>query len=549
MRTLLQRLLLPPPTEVALSVDRKEKATVRAPLVALVIATDILLLLALRGRSFVRPGALTAFGAINIPLLALDLILTLTILSKRGRWYGPVLGFCVVLEALAALVWIQVTGTVSSYFLLTGPALIVFYRLYFGYTVSASMAGVFVVGHAAVMGFEELSLLPPVSLFVNGASGIHAEPVFRLAALLSISGGYVSAFAYGNYFASALFEKDSQLRIARDEVERAVEEGRPGRLTGLTLAGAYRLQELLGRGGMGEVYQAVRLSDEALVAVKVLNAHHGANTVAVERFRREATVTSRLATKRVVQILDSGRTDDGLHYLVMEYLHGEDLAALLRRRGKLALGELIPIATQIAEALDAAHDASIVHRDVKPQNVFLVSGGDGTIDVRLLDFGISRLLGVNAGQGLTRTAALVGTPGYLAPEQIAEGFGDVGPRTDVFAFGAMLYRALTGVAPFPSRHPSTAAYEALFVRPAAPRDLLSELPMGVDAALGLALAKRPELRPAHASELVRWLVAAEEGRFDDAIVARAEANRDGGLARPGDDLDGTTATADAERQA
>jgi eukaryotic-like serine/threonine-protein kinase len=168
----------------------------------------------------------------------------------------------------------------------------------------------------------------------------------------------------------------------------------------------------------------------------------------------------------------------------------------------------LPIVSQLAAALEAAHAIGIVHRDLKPGNVFITEDGK----VKLLDFGVARLLD---GSDLTRTDLLIGSPGYLAPEQAATEFGEVGPRTDVFALGAIIYRAITGQSAFPARNPGIAIYEAVHSEPPPPSVIEPSLPPAIDAVIARALAKKPAQRYATPGELVRDLRRAFAGELTD----------------------------------
>ncbi|HEX9102258.1 MAG TPA: serine/threonine-protein kinase, partial [Polyangia bacterium] len=212
-----------------------------------------------------------------------------------------------------------------------------------------------------------------------------------------------------------------------------------------------------------------------------------------------------------------------------ELLRGEDLGALLRRRGRISLGELLPIVDRLAEALTAAHALGVVHRDLKPGNVFLVEN-DAAGPVRLLDFGISRMAESPSQVALTQTSMVLGTPGYLAPEQVAPRFGDVGPATDLFALGALAFRALTGENAFVANNAAQAAYAALNVQPPPPSQLRPDLPADVDAVIALALAKRLEDRYADAAAFARDLRAASAGALDRDVRTRARRARSSELA-------------------
>jgi hypothetical protein len=481
-------------------------------MVTVALLIDVLIVTTLRDPSLFRVHVLDAFAAINMSLLSVDVAVTLLFLRKTSRYHAALQDVLIAIEAFTIIVWVQVTGSVSSYFLLIVPAVILGLRFFLGYRAGLVALLSFVVSHVGAYVLETLGVLRIAGLFVRDPGGIYNVPAYRFAAMVSILWVYFIAFGFANWMFAALAAKDDELRDARDDLERAVAERKPGRLTGTTL-GAYRLGELLGRGGMGEVYEA---TDEhgARVAAKVLYGHLAGQPTVLERFQREAEAARMLPAEFVAAVHHVGTTSDGAPYLIMDLLRGEDLAAMLRRRERVSPEELFPIVDALAAALDAAHDRGIVHRDVKPQNIFLLEGGG----VRLLDFGVARL---GDGLGLTQTAALLGTPGYLAPEQITASAGDLGPHTDVFALGAIVYRALTGQPAFGGKHASMAAFEAINHTPAPPSRFAPELNADVDAVIALALAKSCSERYARASIFVRDLRAACAGTLSSDVRKRA----------------------------
>lgn len=222
------------------------------------------------------------------------------------------------------------------------------------------------------------------------------------------------------------------------------ERGSAGFQEGLVLAGQYRLTEKVGSGANGTIWEAERLADGELVAVKMLRAAVAHDAYAADRLRREAAALGLAWHPNVVEVYEDGHLPDGTSYLVMERLHGESLAERLRRVGALTPEELIPIALQLCDALGAVHAAGIVHRDVKPSNIFLAQDADGQgMRVKVLDFGIARVEWAET--RLTNQNAPLGTPGYMSPEQ--EQGQEIDHRSDLFGMGSVLYESLTGSAP------------------------------------------------------------------------------------------------------
>jgi serine/threonine-protein kinase len=235
-------------------------------------------------------------------------------------------------------------------------------------------------------------------------------------------------------------ERSQTLREARDR-------GTAGFQQGLVVAGQYRLTEKLGVGANGTIWEAERLSDGGLVAVKLLRAAVAHDSVAADRLRREAAALGLAWHPNVVEVFEDGYLPDGSCFLVMERLHGESLAKRLHRVGPLPPTTLLPIALQMCDALGAVHAAGIVHRDLKPSNIFLEQhpgeGGNTVDHVKVLDFGVARVEWAET--RLTNANAPLGTQGYMSPEQ-EQGL-EIDHRSDIFALGAVIYECLTGEPP------------------------------------------------------------------------------------------------------
>ena len=277
---------------------------------------------------------------------------------------------------------------------------------------------------------------------------------------------------------------------------------------GSLIAGKYRVENVLGHGGMGAVVAATHRRLGQRVAIKILYPSSARNPEAVARFLREAQAAAALQSEHVVRILDFGRHGDGLPFMVMEHLQGTNLADLLTARGTLPADEAIHYVMQASEAVAEAHARGIVHRDIKPANLFLTARADGSPLIKVLDFGISKaewLLGL-AGYNpdLTATADTLGTPMYMSPEQVRS-TKNVTVRTDIWALGVVLYELLAGVPPFWAD--SLPALSAKIVAdPATPlSQRRNDLPAGLDAVVLGCLEKDPDRRPASILELARAL--------------------------------------------
>jgi serine/threonine protein kinase len=278
-------------------------------------------------------------------------------------------------------------------------------------------------------------------------------------------------------------------------LENMVEGADP--FLGKVLGETYEIARLVGEGGMGRVYEArhLRLKDRRF-AVKILHPEFARQPDVVARFQREAESASSIGHPNVVDVYDVHKTPDGVPYLVGEFLEGEDLGAYLKRAGKLGPTVAVGVARQVCRALAAAHARGIVHRDMKPDNVFMVER-DGAPVVKVLDFGISK-----AGSGethLTRTGMIMGTPSYMAPEQARGEHVDL--RADIYAIGAMLYHALTGMRPFDSDDVSSTLNMVLTEEPPRPRSLSPDIPEALELVVQRAMAKDPRDRYQTTAEL------------------------------------------------
>jgi hypothetical protein len=313
-------------------------------------------------------------------------------------------------------------------------------------------------------------------------------------------------------------QRDALLAEARAELDRALKIGGPGRWTEQEI-GSFRLGVLIGRGGMGEVYEAHGLTDQREAAVKLLHPGTLAEPVLLQRFLREARTAARLDCPHIVRVLEVGTTAGELPFLAMERLRGHDLAHQLRRQRRLPLPQAKLLVEQLAVGLEAARVAGIVHRDLKPHNVFFAEEG-GLRRWKILDFGVSK----SGGSGTLTHGHVVGTPAYMAPEQ-ARG-EDVDHRADVYSLAAILFRSVTGHPVFTGKDVPTTLYEVVYRVPTRP-SRLAPLSNDIDRVLAIGLAKDPRERFGFALELAHWFSAAVTGGLDlgqrhraDALIAR-----------------------------
>jgi serine/threonine-protein kinase len=312
--------------------------------------------------------------------------------------------------------------------------------------------------------------------------------------------------------------REAQLAEAHHQLDRAlrVAVGRPGRHSG-SRAGDFVLHEVVGVGAIGEVYRAEHATTGAPAAVKLLQADASNRDDLIERFLREGRISGKLDSPHVVRVLEVGTMDDGAPYLAMELLHGRDLASRLRQEGQLPLDELPRLVQEVAVGLDHAHASGVVHRDLKPLNVFEARDGE-RLRWKILDFGISKLS--NSSGTLTREG-VVGTPGYMSPEQ-ARGV-EVDGRSDVFSLAVLLYRAMTGRPAFPGDNTPQIMFDIVYKSPPRPSQVTPGLPTDVDLVMAIGLAKDPDDRFASASDLAAAFRHACKRRLDRELRRRGHA--------------------------
>ena len=274
---------------------------------------------------------------------------------------------------------------------------------------------------------------------------------------------------------------------------------------GDVVAGKYRIESVIGEGGMGAVFAATHTVTEKRVALKWMRPDLVGQHGAVQRFMREAQAAGRLNHPNVVDIYDIGE-HDGSPFLVMEYLQGEPLGAALER-ALLTPQQVVRYLLPAMRGVSAAHAKGVVHRDLKPDNIFLCKNADGSYrEPKVLDFGISKVTSTDGqlNPRLTRTGAVMGTPYYMSPEQLRDA-AEIDERTDVYAFGVILYESLTGRVPFDAENYSALILEIATATPKRPRALRPEIPDGLERVVLKAMARSPDDRYANVEGLARAL--------------------------------------------
>jgi len=302
---------------------------------------------------------------------------------------------------------------------------------------------------------------------------------------------------------------------------------RPG-LMGKVLEGIYRIDGMVGEGGMGTVYEAVHLRLSKRVALKVMVRELAANSEALARFHREAVVTSGLGHPHIVQVFDFSTTPTGEPFFVMEFLEGEDLDRRIRREGRLSFRTAVHIVKQVASALAAAHTKKVVHRDLKPANIRLLDlAGEGDF-VKVLDFGISKVRGA-AGTQLTQSTAIIGTPNYMSPEQALGRIDEIDSCTDQWALACIAWECLSGAPPFVGENAPSVLFQVVHEEPPPLSKKMNCSHPQVEAVLRHALAKDKCMRFAS--------VEAFAGAFEEALLGKSMVAKGSASASPYDTVE------------
>jgi serine/threonine protein kinase len=294
--------------------------------------------------------------------------------------------------------------------------------------------------------------------------------------------------------------------------------GRTSDLVGQVLADRYRLVRCIGEGGMGQVYEAQHVNINRRFAIKLLKSEIVSNPEAVARFRQEAWSASSIGHENIIQIDDFATLPNGSVYLAMEFLEGMSLAERMRTSGRLPMGQMLDIVLQTCRGLEAAHQKNIVHRDMKPENIFLVERNE-RLRAKILDFGIAKVSGAESSQNLTRTGTIFGTPFYMSPEQALG--RPLDHRADIYSVGIIMYELFTGRVPFEAESFMGILTKHVTTPPSPPRQFAPdrEIPEAVEHIILRAMAKELEERYATMSELLQDLEGFTLGRVPEVLAS------------------------------
>lgn len=465
--------------------------------------------------------------ALHLATTALTVVVTLGLRfllsddTKYRQWMGLVAGLTAVTAVITGFYFWGVSSAVC---------LVVPIGVYF-FALNESIVGAIVVyaygasGHAVLSVLQLTDTIPDASL----VRPVRQDTISDIGMLLALQAAFLGAFIMARALRKSSFgtleqldsavrniaQREALLNEARDELARVARVGDAGRFTEQTI-GSYTLGVILGRGAMGDVYEAANRETGELAAIKLLNTQAMSNKELVDRFYRELDITSSLHVPNVVRVLEHADINSPLPYLAMERLSGSTLASRLRKRGPMTIEQATPLLVALARGIDAAHEKGVVHRDLKPQNVF-AHHDHGHVVWKILDFGVSKLASQD---GTLTQGKLVGTPSYMSPEQAV---GDtVDHRADLYSITVMLYRVLTGRPAFAGPSIPAIMQSVTSTMPPAPSKL-ADLADDFDAFFAVGMAKNPDERFTSGEEMSRAFQAACRGEISTELQTRGRA--------------------------
>ncbi len=424
---------------------------------------------------------------------------------------------CLLLETITVVINMQAIGSVSSHGMVLGVLMVLIYRVAFDFRAGALALALFLIAHWGIVVAEVAGYIQPHPFFDAPTGAAYLVPARELGSMINLTGFYLLAFLIANWSVARMRHKELTIRFLRESLYASGVE-RVGQHTGRQLRDTYEVGALIGTGGMGEVYKGRHLRTRRPIAVKLLHPHLLEDPTLLKRFRREAEVAGRLGSRHIVEILDVDE-DDGQPFLVFELLEGESLGKRVGERGALDFDAIRDLFEQLALGLEAAHAAGVVHRDLKPENIFICPREEGGDLVKILDFGVSKIHG--AVTAITQEVAILGTPEFMAPEQALGRADEIDTCTDIHAFGALLYYAITGRRPFGAPSIPALLRKICDEEPPPVEKLRPDVPPGVGDVIVIAMAKATHERYQTVREVQDDLCAALRGEPNPSVAARA----------------------------
>ena len=464
---------------------------------------------------------------LHLATTALTVVVTLSLrfLLKDDTKYRPWIGVVAGLTAVTAVNTGFYFWGVSSAVCLVIPIGVYFFAL------NESVAGALAIyvygatGHAMLSILQLTNVIPDASLVRPVQKGTISDIGMLLALQAAFLGAFIMARALRKASLSTMEQLDRAVRNiaqreallneARDELARVGRVGDPGRFSEQVI-GSYTLGVILGRGAMGDVYEATNKATGELAAVKLLNTEAMRNKELVGRFYRELDIASSLHVENVVRVLEHADADSPLPYLAMERLSGSTLSSKLRKHGPMTTKQAVPLLQALARGIDAAHEGGIIHRDLKPQNVF-AHREEGHVIWKILDFGVSKLVSQD---GTLTQGKLVGTPSYMAPEQASS--GQVDHRADLYSIAVLLYRVVTGRPAFVGPSIPAIMQSVTSTMPPSPSHL-ADLGPDFDFFFAIGMAKKASDRFTSGAEMAKAFEAACKGELPVELRNRASA--------------------------
>ena len=452
--------------------------------------------------------AMNKIQMVNLPLLAIDIFLSYVMWRKplTVSTLRRITIICLFIEVSTTVLNSWAYGSINSQFLLMGVVIIMITRTAYDFHLGLFVFVAMCIGFILVVALEISGVIEVQPVVLRTKDFLYQSPLVHGVLLVVLLLNFLMTFLVSNWTVARLRHKEYALRVLRHSLSEENPEF-VGHYTGRILRDTYVVGRRLGKGGMGEVYGGKHRRTGRDIAIKFLHQHLMGDEHQLLRFQREARILGELDSEHVAEIIDVDKEFDQ-PFIVMELLIGEDLGHRINRKKHLNVNEISKIIIEVAKGLESAHKAAIVHRDLKPANIFLVNK-ENEVSVKILDFGVSKIQG--SATLLTHSRSAVGTPAYMAPEQMNES-AQATHLVDVYALAALSYAALTGGPPFGSGNLSELLTNVFYDFPAPVHEVRTELSPSVWSVITVGMAKDPSLRHQSAQAFASDFVEAINGK-------------------------------------